>query len=237
MQAFLYGVFLQWKLDLRRRDILIVYYLLPLVFFLFMGSVFSSINPEMRQDLIPAMNIFAISIGGFIGSPDPLNAFYHSDMKKAYQVAHIPLWTPFVNNFISAFVHLFITNILIIIIAPSLYGSLLPESIGFYLLGLILYLLGVIGIGSIIGIFIKSNSKITMISQLFFLPSIMLSGIMFPATMLPEVMQIASKILPATWAREALHATSFSLAHVILLVILIVSVLVSIIKIRKIYTQ
>ena len=43
-----------------------------------------------------------------------------------------------------------------------------------------------------------------MISQLFFLPSIMLSGIMFPADLLPRAFAAAGKLLPAAWGYLAM---------------------------------
>ena len=35
MNAFMYGIVLQWKLDLRNKDMLLTYYVVPLVFFAF----------------------------------------------------------------------------------------------------------------------------------------------------------------------------------------------------------
>ena len=43
MSAFLYGVALQWRMDIRSRSLLITCYAVPLVFFVFMGGVFTSI--------------------------------------------------------------------------------------------------------------------------------------------------------------------------------------------------
>jgi hypothetical protein len=40
MSAFLYGVVLQWKLDFRNKGVLLTYYVVPLVFFAFMGGIF-----------------------------------------------------------------------------------------------------------------------------------------------------------------------------------------------------
>lgn len=49
MNAFLYGLFLQWKLDMRNKGIILIYYVVPLLFFGIMGGVFSSINPDSKQ--------------------------------------------------------------------------------------------------------------------------------------------------------------------------------------------
>ena len=45
MSAFLYGLALQWKLDMRSRTLLITCYVVPLLFFAVMGGIFTSITP------------------------------------------------------------------------------------------------------------------------------------------------------------------------------------------------
>jgi len=56
-----------------------------------------------------------------------------------------------------------------------------------------------------------------MLSQLLFLPSVLVSGIMVPAAMLPRALQLAGKLLPATWGYELLCAASFQLRPVLAL--------------------
>ena len=53
MSGFLYGVALQWKLDIRSRSLLVTCYVVPLIFFLLMGGIFTSVMPDMRSTLIP----------------------------------------------------------------------------------------------------------------------------------------------------------------------------------------
>ena len=51
-----------------------------------------------------------------------------------------------------------------------------------------------------------------MIAMIIFLPSIMLSGIMFPAAMLPQFMQYIAYAFPAAIAFKAM--TSFQAWHI-----------------------
>ena len=44
-----------------------------------------------------------------------------------------------------------------------------------------------------------AGAFVAMAAQLVFLPSIMLSGIMFPAEMLPGVLQTLGRLFPGTW--------------------------------------
>ncbi|MCI9025690.1 MAG: ABC transporter permease, partial [Dorea sp.] len=45
MNGFLYGVVLQWKLDIRSKSLLVTCYIVPLIFFLLMGGIFTSVMP------------------------------------------------------------------------------------------------------------------------------------------------------------------------------------------------
>lgn len=204
MKAFLFGVALQWKLDLRNKGILITYYLVPLFFFLFVSTIFASVNSEAKDTLIESMTIFAITMGAFLGTPIPLVELYSGDIKKAYQVGGIPLWTGVVNNVISAFVHLMITSFIIFIIAPIGYDAKIPQYPVRYFGFLAIFLITCLSIGTVLGLFVKSVTKLTMYSQILFQPSLMLSGIMFPRNMLPEALEYVGNAFPATWGLRIL---------------------------------
>ena len=60
MKAFLYGVGLQFKMDIRSKTMLITCYLVPLVFFFFMSGIFTSVDPTAVNTLIPSMSVFVI---------------------------------------------------------------------------------------------------------------------------------------------------------------------------------
>ena len=82
MKAFLYGVALQWKLDIRSKTLLITCYIVPLLFFAVMGGIFTSINPEAKSTLIQSMTVMGVSMGALIGLPPSLAEIYGSDIKK-----------------------------------------------------------------------------------------------------------------------------------------------------------
>ncbi len=85
MSGFLYGVALQWKLDIRSKSLLVTCYIIPLIFFLLMGGIFTSVMPDMRSTLIQSMIIMSVSMGAFIGLPPSLIETYGSDINKVYK--------------------------------------------------------------------------------------------------------------------------------------------------------
>ena len=108
--------------------------------------------------------------------------------------------------------HLFVMSLIILISAPIIFKAQIPENIFIYLLGVILFIIVSLSIGMVFGVFFKSAAKMGMATQLVFLPSIMLSGIMFPVAMLPNVLQVIGRILPATWGFELMCTNDFFVA-------------------------
>lgn len=219
MSSLLYSIILQWKVDIRNKDILLTYYLVPILFYIFVGNVFTSVMPNIEETLTQSMVIFAILMGTSIGSPQPIADVFTTDIKKGYQVSNIPLGSVVLVNYISAFVHMLIVSCIIIFSAPLIFQTAIPTSLSFWI-GLVLYIITSVFIGSCLGVLVKSSSKLTMISQVVFLPSMMLSGIMFPNNMLPDVFQTISKLFPATWGFELMCSKTILTTNIFILLII-----------------
>ncbi len=235
MKAFLYGIGLQWKLNARSKEILVHYYLVPLIFYVFIGGLFTSIDPASVDTVIQSMTVFGITMGGVLGSPYPLVEFYGSDIKKSYQVGGIPVWTAAAGNFISGVLHLFLMSMVILLTAPFLFDATLPGYLPGYFLTLILLIMASLSIGMVFGLFLKSASKLGMATQLVFLPSIMLSGMMFPRTLLPQILQNIGKFFPATWGFQGMCQSGIEQADVLaLLVFCLAGLGISLVKLKRI---
>ena len=238
MNGFLYGVVLQWKLDLRSRTMLITCYAVPLVFFAIMGGIFTSIMPETVDTLIPSMTVFAVSMGALIGLPPSLAEIYRSDIKNAYQANGVPLALGLVLTNISAFVHLFLMSSILYVIAPIAFDAKVPKNPGAHFCGVIILIAISLGIASIIGLAVKDMANTSMVSILIFLPSIMLSGIMFPADLLPNVFGIVGKLFPATWGYALMVENTFTWHNLWpLFVIFMIAVLLCAVLLKRIVTR
>ncbi|WP_346706913.1 ABC transporter permease [Massilistercora timonensis] len=75
-----------------------------------------------------------------------------------------------------------------------------------------------LSIASIIGLVVKDQAKTSMVSIIIFLPSIMLSGIMFPIELLPKAFEAIGKIFPATWGYKVMTDSVFQLENLLPLV-------------------
>lgn len=238
MSAFLFGVALQWKLDLRNKEILLTYYIVPLVFFAFMSGIFSSVNPAAKQTLIQSMTIFGVTMGAILGASAPLVELYGSEIKKAYKMGGIPLWVATVNNLISAFIHLYMMSLIIFFLAPIFFQASVPAELGVYFASLAIFILASLGIGTVLGLFVKSTSRLTLVAQFVFLPSIMLAGIMFPSDLLPKAFAAASVVFPATWGFKQMTSSNLDLQFLLpLFVIIFIAGVVSAIRLKRIGSE
>ena len=226
MNGFLYGIALQWKLDIRSKSMLVTCCIVPLIFFLFMGGIFTSVMPEMRSTLIQSMIVMSVSMGAFIGLPPSLIETYGSDVKKVYKANGVPLYLGLVTMFLSAFVHLMISSVIILLLAPILFEATLPVQLPFFFLALAIYIIVSLSIGSILGLTVKNQAKLTMIAQLVFLPSIMLSGIMFPIELLPDFLKTIRYIYPASWGYRLMLDYGFHLQNLWYLIAIFFAVII-----------
>ena len=235
MGAFLYGIYLQWKLDIRSKTLLITCYIVPLLFFAIMSGIFTSVMPEARYTLIQSMTVFGVTMGALIGLPPSLVEIYSSDIKKVYKANGVPLYLGLVLTNISAYIHLFIMSIILYIAAPLAFNAEIPENPMLYFASLAIFIAVSLSIASIIGLAVKDQAKTSMVSIIIFLPSIMLSGIMFPIELLPKAFEIVGKIFPASWGYRVIADSTFQLENLLPLVaILILAICVCGILLRKV---
>ena len=234
MNCFLYSLVLQWKLDIRSKSLLVTFYIVPLVFFLIMGGIFTSVIPGMGSTLIQSMIVMSVSMGAFLGLPPSLVEIYGSDIKKIYNANGVPIYLGLVTILLSAFVHLMMTCIVILLLAPILFKASLPTQLPIFLLSLTIYIIVSLSIGCILGLTLKNQAKLTMLAQLVFLPSIMLSGIMFPISLLPDFLQVIGHVFPAYWGYRLMLENGFSIENLwYMIFIFCIAVMIGILLLNK----
>ena len=211
MYTFFKHLSIQFRMDIRERGTLMTYYLVPLVFYIIMGAVFSSINPLAKQTLAATMVIFAVTMGAILGIPAPLVKMRESGVLRAYGVCGIPGWAVLFIQTVSAFLHLSIVALIIFVSAPWFFGAGYPLNFPAYFLSLFILLFASIMVGLLIGVTARNQSIATMLSQAVFLPTIMLGGIMFPASMLPQPLRVLGRLLPGTYIMQSFTGLAFGL--------------------------
>lgn len=232
MTAFLSQLIIQLRMDIRDKGTLLVFYIVPLGFYAVMGAVFSSVNPEIKPILSATMAIFSVTMGAVIGIPPSLVKLREAGTLRAYQVLGIPNASVLFSVGISTLIHLSIVCFIISISAPLLFGAEPPQSTGGFIAVLAALLFCSTAIGLFIGSAAKTQSSAMLLSQAVFMPSLMLSGIMFPAHLLPQPLEYAGNIFPATHVMRAFYGLAYRLpteynSSLALLIVLAIGIIVS----------
>lgn len=236
MKPFIYHILIQWKLDIRNKNVLLPIYIIPLVFFLVMSAVFTSVLPGFEDILIPAMITFSVTMGAVLGLPVPLHEIYATDIKKTYKLGNIPSYVPIAASAITFLIHFITVSLIVMLLGNLIYGAVLPSNIGVFILSLFLFIISCEGIGIFIGTHFKSNSGMILAGQVVFLPSILFSGAMFPSDLLPTALQWFAKIFPASIGMETMTSSTLKIGMLsILLGLTVLTIALSIFRVRKPY--
>lgn len=198
MKAFVTQLTIQFRGDLRDKSILMVYYLVPLAFYLVMASIMKTLETDSGSSLIISITIFALSMSTYLGMPQSLVKVRENGVLEAYRVADIPAWSLPLSTIVISLLHIMIITCIILFTAPHLYGAAWPESIPMHLLAVALIAVCSQSLGALLACFVKRQNTLTLVGQCLFMPTVLLSGIMFPAALLPKPLQAVGEILPAT---------------------------------------
>lgn len=219
MSALMYGTLLRFRMDLRTRDMLVACYMVPLLFYVVMGFVFTSILPDAHQTIIASMIIMGVSLGGLIGVSSAVCGVAHGAVQHTLAVNGISSAASITAVLLSGQAHLTILALIILLTAKPLLGADFPTDPAAFIGTTEILIAATLAVAALIGILVQDVSKLGAVSQIVFLPSVLLSGIMFPADMLPEALQAAGNVLPATWGFRALMGDKDALLPLILICI------------------
>ncbi len=206
MNAFIYHFGFEFRAGIRHKQLLVMNYLFPVGYYLLMGFIMAGINPQFREDLIPAMIIFTALAATLLGIPLSIATARENGIFRSYKINGIPAISILTISVLTTAVHLLIMTVFITLSAPLLFDA--AEPVNWLNFGLVFSLTTVsyASISVLIGV-VSPNSRIAIMwSQLIFVTSILLGGLMIPTNILPEAAGKISKLLPATHAMNAFNS-------------------------------
>jgi len=205
MSAFIHHFAFEFRTGIRNKQLLMLNYLFPLGFYLLMGVIMVEINPPFIETIIPAMAVFAILAATLLGLPDHHVYAREAGILRIYKINGIPSLSILMIPALTTILHLAIITVIITASAPLLFGAPVPVNWASYVLISAVMAFASAGISTLIGV-ISDSSRVTVLwSQLIFIPSMLLGGLMIPHAMLPDVAGKLSQLLPATQAMNAFN--------------------------------
>ncbi len=209
MTAFVSHLTYDFRTGLRDRALMLMNYLFPLFFFLMMGALMGSINPTFKQTMIPGMIVVGVMTNTLLGMPGPAVAAREAGIYRSYKINGVPALSIITIPVISSLLHVAIISAIITAAASPLFGAKLPANWGTFALVVFLATFAMSGIGMLIGVIATGSRSTILFGQIFFLPSMMLSGMMFPTSLLPPALFRIAMLMPATHAMNAWESLAF----------------------------
>jgi ABC-2 type transport system permease protein len=198
MTAFLHHLAYDFKTGIRDRSKLLMFYLFPVVFFVLVGGLMASVNPGFKQTMIPGMVLFAFMCSALLNLPGLLVGAREAGVFRSYRINGVPSASIVSIPVIGTAVHMAVVAVVITFAGMRFYGGVAPShAAGFAAAALLSYAMYA-GIGVLIGVAAANNTVCILVSQLIYIPSIILGGLMVPAAMLPAGLQRVSLLLPAS---------------------------------------
>jgi ABC-2 type transport system permease protein len=211
MNAFIHHFSFEFRTGIRNQTLLLMNYLFPLGFYAMMGLVMTDINPDFLETMIPAMVVFAILAATMLGLPDPLVTAREAGVFRSYKVNGVPAVSILVIPALTTILHMVVVAIIIAATAPLLFDSPSPVDWLGFIVTFLLVAFACAGLGALIGVISRDSRMTVLWSQLIFLPSMLLGGMMLPYSQLPEMAGRVARILPATLAMNAFRELALDL--------------------------
>lgn len=204
MNAFANHFAFEFRAGIRNKNLLLMNYLFPLGLYLMMSLIMPSINPLFQPTIIPAMVTFGILASTLLGMPDPLVSAREAGIFRSYKINGVPAVSILLIPVLSTVLHILIVTFIITVTAPIFFNAPAPQNYGAFVLAVLGMAAACSGLGVLIGV-VSPNSRLTVLfSQVVFLPSMIIGGIMIPFDMLPGAAAKVALLLPSTYAMNAL---------------------------------
>ena len=205
MKAFLNHFAFEFRTAIRNRQLLFLNYMFPMIFYLMMGFIMVDINPGFLNAIIPAMVVFAVMAAMLLGIPDPLVKAREDGIFRSYRINGIPSSSILAVPAITTSIHLLIVALIITFTAQPLFDAPLPNNWLTFAVVILATMVAMVGLSVLIGVVSPSTSFQLMISQIIFIPSMLVGGLMLPYDILSGAAQMLARIFPATHAMNAFN--------------------------------
>ena len=206
---------LEFRTGVRDKTLLLMTYLFPLGFYGFMGVFMTEMNPTFAEVMIPGMTVFAMLAASMFGLPGPLISAREAGILRSYRIYGVPTGAVFGVPAATTVAHLMLVAGAIAVSAPLLFDATPIRNGALFAVVVLTGAAAHAGLGALIGV-ISTDTRISVLwSQLVFLPSVLLAGLIVPFDQIPELFQPISLLLPAAYAMEAFQGLALGTETVV----------------------
>jgi ABC-2 type transport system permease protein len=203
MNAFTIHFSFEFRTGIRDKSLLLLNYLFPIGLYVMLGLLMAELNPVFVETMIPAMIIIAILSGTVLGLPNPLVGAREAGIFRSYKINGVPAISILTIPALTTILHSMVVAAIITATAPLFFNAPLPINWPSFILFFLLTALAHAGLGMLISVISSSTRTIVLWSQMVFLPSMLIGGLMIPYSMLPHALSRVALLLPASHAMNA----------------------------------
>lgn len=212
MTAFVQHFTFEFKTGLRNSTLLFMNYLFPLGVYALMGLIMTQVNPFFADSLLPAMIIFVILGSTILGLPSPLVEAREAGVYRSFKINGVPAASIVAIPVLTTTFHALIASAVVVLTAVPVFGGVAPARWWPVAGVAVLLAFTCSTLGALIGVVAANTRATTLLSQLIFLPSMLIGGLMVPLNMLPETVQRFAGLLPTAHAMQALEGLAYGRA-------------------------
>jgi ABC-2 type transport system permease protein len=210
MTAFANHFAFEFRTGLRNPSLLFINYLFPLLFYAMMGVVMTAINPGFKEAMIPAMVVFTIMASTLLGLPTPLVESRAAGIYRSFKINGVPALSILAIPVLTTVFHALIASAIVALTGAPLFQGVPPNNWVSFGLITILTAFTCGALGALIGVASNDTRATVLWSQLIFLPSMLLGGLMVPLSVLPASVRPFSLLLPTAHAMQAYLGLAYS---------------------------
>ena len=203
MNAFANHFSFEFRTGIRDKSLLLMNYLFPIGLYAVLGLLMTELNPPFVETMIPAMIIIAILSGTMLGLPNPLVAAREAGIFRSYKINGVPAISILTIPALTTVLHMVVVAVIITATAPLFFSAPTPINWASFILVFLLTAFAHAGLGMLISVISSSTRAVVLWSQLVFLPSMLIGGLMVPYSMLPDALGRVALLLPASHAMNA----------------------------------
>ena len=200
MNAFASHFSFEFRTGIRDKTLLLMNYLFPVGLYIMLGLLMTELNPLFVENMIPAMIIIAIMSGTVLSLPTPLVTAREAGIFRSYKINGVPAISILTIPTLTTISHMVVVAAIITATAPLVFGAPPPVAWSGFILFFLLTAFAHAGLGMLISVISSSTRAVVLWSQLIFLPSMLIGGLMIPYDMLPGALGNIALLLPATYA-------------------------------------
>lgn len=162
-------------------------------------------NPSYFQFLAPGMMMMVVMMGSMTGLPRAIAYEKDSGTLDGVLVAPTSRFSIILGKVMAQTVRAFIQGFVVLLLAIVLFGVTVHGSLLLVVLMLLIGTFSFIGLGIMITTVASDEETASTIMMVIQFPMMFLSGVLFPIQQMPWYMQDVAKLMPLTYAAQAMR--------------------------------